>query len=87
MRHLTLSLVASGLPGLRTVSDEGEALYAALEAWAEQFREEGRVPVSVYAAQEALARKGTLSGAARDLGVARSTLRGVLERGKRGERG
>lgn len=81
-RYLSLDLIAAGVAGLRSVTDEGDELLRALEDLvAERVTiREPRTPVDEGAALAAVARCGTVARAARELGVPRSTLRYLLAR-------
>jgi molybdenum-dependent DNA-binding transcriptional regulator ModE len=81
-RYLSLDLIAAGVAGLRSVTDEGDELLHALESLAAELVtiREQRAPVDENAALAAVARCGTVARAARELGVPRSTLRYLLAR-------
>lgn len=81
-RYLSLDLIAAGVAGLRSVTDEGDELLRALEDLVAErvtIRERG-APVDERAAFAAVARCGTVARAAKELGVPRSTLRDLLAR-------
>lgn len=72
-RVFTQALLRRGVEGLRSVTDDGDALLEALEALA--YGVQAPLALTAEQATEALRVCGTVSGAARALGVARSTVR------------
>lgn len=82
MRSLSLDLVRRGVAGLRSVTDEADELLRALEELAAgcvPVRERGEA-LDAAEACEAVERCGSVAGAARALGVPRSTLRDLVSR-------
>ena len=80
---LDIALIARALPGLRTVSDDAEALVAALEdavAQAQRVTTRVKVRCDARTVADAVRRHGNPSAAARALGVPRSTLRDAIRR-------
>lgn len=81
---LSLSLLERGLSGLRSVTDDGEALLSALEAYASQGRAPRHFRLTRADAESALRTYRTQAAAARALGVPRTTLRDALRGALRG---
>ncbi len=83
MRIIPLDLVRRGVAGLRSVSDEADELLRALEDLATDrvivVHERGDA-LGPAEAREAVERCGSVAGAARALGVPRSTLRDLVSR-------
>lgn len=82
MRSLSLDLIRRGVSGLRSVTDEGDELLRAIEELAAghvPVRERGEA-LDPAEACEAVERCGSVAGAARALGVPRSTLRDLVSR-------
>jgi molybdenum-dependent DNA-binding transcriptional regulator ModE len=81
-RYLSLDLIAQGVAGLRSVTDEGDELLRALESLAAEgvLIRDRSTPVDESAALAAVARCGTVARAAKELGVPRSTLRDLIAR-------
>lgn len=80
--NLTCSL-ARALDGLRTVTDEGEELYAALEAAAAVLSAAARVSPRAVTDEAVIAvyrERGSVKATARATGLARSTVRARLRR-------